>query len=257
MTEQQFKEFAERIVSEDVTRPALRSAFRYKGHSIVTDGRIGLVVDTAFESLPEAADVQESIAYSLVDKIIPDIEQKVSAGKYFHFVCDSDLLSRAAQAVAKDLEPDMAKLRHHVADPNDPDDADGEDSERYVLQTHTNIIMPDNRRTVVSGYYAGLVADISLRCGRLASACADRKSERSTLYFRGSGWSIVLQPLYLCDGNMYWIEHNAIADALTGKLVWSHSANGKCNIRKLRFPHPRPDVIIIDDPQPKEGEVKA
>ena len=32
------------------------------------------------------------------------------------------------------------------------------------------------------------------------------------------GWSIVLQPLYLCDGNMYWIEYNAIADALTGKL---------------------------------------
>ena len=149
----------------------------------------------------------------------------------------------------------MDKLRHHEADPDDPDDVDSEDSERYVLSRDTRVIMPDERRHVIAGYYAGVVADMCKFCGRLATACADQKSERNTLYFRGSGWSIVLQPLYLRDGNMYWIEHNAIADALTGKLVWSHFADGKCNIRKLRFPHPRPDIIIIDDPQPKEGEV--
>ena len=255
MTVQQFKEFAERIVSKDVTRPALRSAFRWYKFSIVADGRIALVVDKAFDSLPVASGDQVSIAASLIAKIMPDIDKKMLAGKYGHFVCDIDLLERAAQAVEKDLEPDMAKLRHHEADPYDPDDVDSEDSERYVYQTCSQIIMPDKRRTVVAGYYARLVADICLRCGRSVSAVADQKLARSTLLFLGSGWRVFLQPLYLRDeGNPFWFSNNAIADARTGELVWSHSNGGQCRMRSLRFPHPRPDVITIDDPQPKESE---
>lgn len=256
MTEEQFKEFAERIVSEDVTRPALRNAFRWEGHSIVTDARIALVVDTAFESLPEAKDGQESIAASLVKRMIPDIGRKLSLGKYGYFSLDSDLLLRAAVAVKEDLKPDMDELRHYKADPDDPDDVDSEYSERYIYSIRTNVIMPDERRTVVSGYYARLVADISLRCGRLVAACADRKLARDTLWFRGTGWSVLLQPLHCRDnGDHSWNRHNAIADARTGELVWSHSNDGKCNIRNLRFRNPSPDFIIIDDPQPKESEV--
>ena len=103
MTEQQFKEFAERIVSEDVTRPAMRSAFRYKGHSIVTDARIALVVDTAFESLPEAADGQESLAVSLVEQMLPDIRRKICDGKYGAMPLDADLLARRRQRRRKTL----------------------------------------------------------------------------------------------------------------------------------------------------------
>lgn len=251
MTEEQFKEFAERIVSEDVTRPSLHNAFRWNEYSVVTDGRIALVVNRAFESLPEASVEQKTIAASLVERMIPDIEHKLSVGKYDKFDLDVELLVRAAAAVVEDLAPDMAKLRHHEADPDDPDDVDCEDSDRYVYQTYTNVIMPDRKRTVVSGYNARLVADICHRCGPV-TACADQKQAKNTLCFRGDDWTVLLQPLYLRDGNEYWIEHNAIADARIGKLVWSRSFEGACNIRKLRFS--RPDFIIIDDPQPKESK---
>ena len=60
-------------------------------------------------------------------------------------------------------------------------------------------------------------------------------------------------------------DYMVIADALTGSAVrlrfgrtfctsvhGSHANDGQCNIRKLRFPNPRHDIIIIDDPQ-REG----
>ena len=240
MTEQQFKEFAERIVSEDVTRPAMRSAFRYKGHSIVTDARIALVVDTAFESLPEAADGQESLAVSLVEQMLPDIRRKICDGKYGAMPLDADLLARAAAATAEDLASDMDKLRHHEADPDDPDDVDSEDSERYVLSRETRVIMPDERRHVIAGYYAGVVADMCKFCGPYI-AYADLKSECNTLRFDGEGWAVVLQPIRICKSDeSLWFSDESIADARTGKVV-HRRGDGDFSMRALRFP--------------KEGEV--
>ena len=146
MTEEEFKEFAAKIVGEFDIRPALNIAFRWKDHSFATDGRIALVADTGFESLPVAVDDQVSAASSLIDKLFPDIQRKLFAAKYVHFDLDADLLASAAAATASNLEPEMVELRHHVADSDDPDDVDGEDSERFVLLRHSQVIMPNGRR---------------------------------------------------------------------------------------------------------------
>lgn len=240
MNEEEFKGFVERIASEDETRLALRSAFRWKDHSIVTDGRMALVVDRAFESLPIAVDGQQTIAARLVDEILPE----QSRAEYARFDLDADLLGRAAAAAAQDIAPEMEELRHYVADPDDPDDMDSEDSERYVLTRQTRVIMPNQKRNVIAGYYAGVTADICK--GRTASAYASQKDGNRLLYVKGDDWQLVLMPLLIDNRNEHdvgWAFHGtAVADAKTGELVWRRSNDGPCPIDALRFPKESEEV---------------
>lgn len=234
MNEEQFKEFAERIASEDETRIALRSAFQWSGHSIVSDGRVALVVDKAFESLPAAADSQETIGRSLYNDILPG----QSKDEYAEFNLDVDLLGRAATATAQDLAPEMETLRHYVADPDDPDDMDSYDSERYVLERHTYVIMPDPRRSVIAGYYASVIADICK--GRAVRAYASQKTSNKTLYVKGDTWQLAIMPIRMVSRrrNIPYneIRGTAVADAKTGELVWHRKEDDACPIDTLRFP---------------------
>ena len=233
MTEEQFKEFAKRIVSEDETRIALRNAFRWDGYSIVSDGRIALVVEKAFESLPLAEEgSQESVARSLLNEILP----QQSKDEWVPFDLDIDLLGRAAAETAQDIAPEMEELRHYKADPDDPDDMDSEESERYVLTMHTYVIMPDQRRSVIAGYYASVIADICKGC--TTSVCASKESSNKVIFFNSSDWQIGIMPIRM-DGvdRSYYddkITGKAIADAKTGKLVWRR-LSGECQIDMLRF----------------------
>lgn len=238
MTEEQFKEFAERIASEDETRIALRNAFRWEGYSIVSDRRIALVVEKAFESLPVAEGSQESVARSLLNEILP----QQSKDEWVPFDLDIDLLGRAAAETAQNIAPEMEELRHYKADPDDPDDMDSEESERYVLTMHTCVIMPDQRRSVIAGYYASVIADICKGC--TTSVCASKKSSNKVILFNSSDWQIAIMPIRMdgVDRSYYAnrITGKAVADAKPGKLVWRRSYD-ECQIDMLRFRKERGD----------------
>ena len=234
MNEEQFKTFAERIISKDDTNLALRSAFRWKHYSIVSDGRIALMIDRAFESLRIAVDGQQTVAARLVDKILP--EQRKA--EYVRFDLDANLLGRAAEAAAQDIAPEMEHLRHHVADPHNPDDADSVESERFVLSRNTYVIMPNQKRSVVAGYYAGVIADVCK--GRTVCTYGSRKNSNRPIYAKGDDWWLVGMPIRM-DGRdrsaLDWgFQGTAVADAKTGKLAWSHYETGPCPIFKMRFP---------------------
>ena len=238
MTSTEFKYLAGLCVSEDVMRPALRSAFYWGGTAIVTDGRIALVADAEPGDLPAADEAQQHLAQSLHGEMLPEARKKVANGKYEEFKLDIDRLVVAVAAVETDIAPEMDELRHYEPDPDDPDDFPSEESERFVLSRYTMVILPNVARTVIAGYYASVVANCCLIGGNARAYMDKRHGDGGPLYLAGQGWELLLMPLYvrgrtgtrdnLCDAA-------SVADAATGLLV-NRRAAGRFNLDKLRFP---------------------
>lgn len=238
MTITEFKYLAGLCVSEDVTRPALRSAFYWGGTAIATDGRIALVADAKPGDLPAADEDQQRLAQSLHGEMLPEARKDVANGKYEEFELDIDKLVAAVKAVEEDIAPEMDELRHYEPDPDDPDDAPSEESERFVLSRYTMVILPNVERTIIAGYYASVVANCCLIGGKARAYMDKRHGDGGPLYLAGQGWELLLMPLRvrgctrdrnnLCDAA-------SVADAATGLLV-NRRAAGRFNLDKLRFP---------------------
>ena len=236
MTSTEFKYLAGGCVSEDVTRPALRSAFYWGGTAIATDGRIALVADVKPGDLPASDEAQQRLAQSLLGELLPKARKNVANGKYEEFELDIDRLVVAVAAVETDIAPEMDELRHYESDPDDPDDAPSEESERFVLSKYTMVILPNVERTVIAGYYASVVANCCLIGGKARAYMDKRHGDGGPLYLAGQGWELLLMPLYVRDYARNNLCHAAsVADAATGLLV-NRRAAGCFNLDKLRFP---------------------
>lgn len=236
MTSTEFKYLAGGCVSEDETRPALRSAFYWGGTAIATDGRIALVADAKPGDLPAADEAQQRLAQSLLGEMLPEARKKVANGKYEEFELDIDMLVVAVAAVETDIAPEMDELRHYEPDPDDPDDFPSEESERFVLSRYTMVILPNARRTVIAGYYASVVANCCLIGGKARAYMDKRHGDGGPLYLAGQGWELLLMPLYVRGYARNDLCHAAsVADAATGLLV-NRRAAGCFNLDKLRFP---------------------
>lgn len=238
MTSTEFKYLAGLCVSEDVTRPALRCCFYWGGSAIVTDGRIALVADAEPGDLPASDEAQQRLAQSIHGELLPKARKNVANGKYEEFELDIDKLAVAVAAVETAIAPEMAELRHYEADPDDPDDAPSEESERFVLSRYAMVILPNARRTVIAGYYASVVANCCLIGGKARAYMDKRHGDGGPLYLVGQGWELLLMPLRV--RGCTWTRDNLcdaafVADAATGLLV-NRRAAGRFNLDKLRFP---------------------
>lgn len=235
MTSTEFKHLAGFCVSEDVTRPAMRSAFYWGGSALATDGRIALVADAKPVDLPASDEAQQRLAQSLHGEMLPEARKNVANGKYEEFKLDIDKLAAAVRAVVGDIAPEMAELRHNEPDPDDPDDVPSEDSERFVLSMYTMVILPNARRTVIAGYYASVVASCCLIGGNARAYMDKLHGDSDPLYLAGQGWELLLLPLRTSGYGGSICPAASVADAATGLLV-NRRAAGCFNLDKLRFP---------------------
>ena len=104
---------------------------------------------------------------------------------------------------------------------DDPDEDFEPDSVRHVHSVFTSVIMPNPARSVVAGYYASLIYGLVHLFGP-ADAYSDVRNPHDMLFFQGSCWKCVLMPR-LAKGFSH--SYCAIADAITGKLVWGRDCS--------------------------------
>ena len=214
MTPGEFRAIAPMFASEDETRPSLRKPFVCGGCMFASDGRIALMLRASRGLACTDDERRRFCAKSIVD-MVADYDAKVAGGKYARY--DLCRISEAVVASFADVEPQVMWLRANEPDEADPDDDCSLDSVRYVHTWFTAVIMPNAVRSVISGYNASLVAGLA-KYHTPVEAYADASDPNTPLYFRGSNWNCVVMPIR-ADGGCF---ATAIADAKTGKLVWSY-----------------------------------
>lgn len=228
MNVSEFMAIAPMFTSEDVSRPAFRTPFRHGVHLFATDGRIALVCASATDArIQETNDVQQkSVGERTINDFVKGCERNIESCKY----CKYDL-GKVADAVCAsfaDIEPEMMWLRMNEPDEDDPDDDFEPDSVRYVHQTFTAVIMANSARSVISGYYASLIMGLENNFGPV-EAFADIRNPETPMFFRGPDWKCVLMPRRAKSRGVCfeWNYYGgcAIADAKTGKLVWSRDCS--------------------------------
>lgn len=237
MTIEEFKLFAERCVSEDVTRPALAKAFRAGARAYVTDGRIALALDLAEDM--DVSDIEYSYSHipGMIDNHITDFCSALSAGKCEAFSLDAAKLRTAAAATFADLKPHEDYFRTYEADPDDPDDATTIETLRFVHCRYSRVILPNRSRTVIAGYYAAVLADI-LAATNAGVAYIRHGVWRAPIFVRGANLTVMLMPLRTTHefGETRWLDVCAVADAATGELLHSYGDAKQIDLNALRFP---------------------
>jgi len=233
----EFLSIAPMFADEDGTRKELCTSFRYGHNLFVTDGRIALVGDaTSLDAdyIHNTADVkQQKIGDRLLKKHIEPIWDKIDSGAY----CEYDLydVDNAVCEVFASIEPEMMYLRTHDLDPESLDNNVTLDSVRHVHDKFSVVIMANPARSVISGYYASLIAGLVKYYGPV-HAYADKDNPHAELYFRGNNWHCVLMPRRVDSiGSSNWDCYLgcSIADAEIGELV--HRRGSTINIDALRF----------------------
>ena len=216
----EFMAIAPLFTSEYVSRPSFTTPFRHGDHLFASDGRIALVCSDTGSVNETEDEMQKKIGNRLINEHIKTCEDNIACGKYRSF--DLGKLREAVCAAFANVEPDMMELRMNLPD-DDPDEDFEPDSVRHVHSVFTSVIMANPSRSVVAGYYASLIYGLVHFFGP-ADAYSDVSDPHDMLYFRGSCWKCVLMPR-LAKGRGISYEWNyyggcAIADAMTGKLVW-------------------------------------
>lgn len=239
MTIYEFKLFAERCVSEDVTRPKLQQPCRDTRRTYVSDGRIALIIeasDPSFKTFSETG--TESVVNQLTNRINSfnaALERGDDACEKFRI--DAARLRTAAHATFCDLEPSMDYLRHYEPDPDDLDDVATTETVRFVYQRYAFVILNDRLRTVIAGYYADILADV-LAATDTRYAYIYQTHADSAIYVKGENWYLILMPLRGKPefGEAHWMVAGAIADAATGELLHSYENNDEI---------PRADMDVL------------
>ena len=237
MTIEEFTLFAERCVSEDVTRPALAKPFRAGARAYVTDGRIALALDLTGDMDVSGIEYSYSHIPGMIDKYITDFCSALSAGKCEAFSLDATKLRTAAAATFADLKPHEDYLRTYEADPDDPDDVTIMEALRFVHCRYSRVILPDRSRTVIAGYYAADLADI-FDATHAGVAYIRHDITNPPICARGANWTVMLMPLRNTHefGETRWLDASAIADAATGELLHSYGDAEQIDLDTLRFP---------------------
>lgn len=239
MTIEEFKLFAERCVSEDVTRPALTKAFRAGARAYVTDGRIALALDLAEDMDVSGIEYSYSHIPGMIDKYITDFCcSALSSWDCECFTLDAAKLRAAATATFADLKPHEDYLRTYEADPDDPDDVTTMETLRFVHCRYSCVILPDRSRTVIAGYYAAVLADI-FDAMNVGVAYIRQNITNPHICVRGTNWTVMLMPLRNTHefGETRWLDASAIADAATGELLHSYGdPGGPVDLDTLRLP---------------------
>ena len=237
MTIEEFKLFAERCVSEDVTRPGFTKAFRAGARAYVTDGRIALALDLTGDMDVSGIEYSYSHIPGMIDKYITDFCSALSAGKCEAFSLDAAKLRAAADATFADLKPHEDYLRIYEPDPDDPDDERSEESIRYVHERYSRVILPDRGQTIIAGHFAAILADV-LAETNTSVAYTRRAVKDSAIFTFGENWYLLLMPLRTdsCLISTRWLDASAIADAATGKLLLSYGDAKQIDLDALRFP---------------------
>lgn len=233
MTIEEFRLFAERCVSEDVTRPALTKAFRAGARAYVTDGRIALALDLTGDMDASGIEYNYSHLPGMCDKYITDFCSALSAGKCEAFSLDAAKLRTAAAATFADLKPHEDYLRNC-----DSDDVADVETLRFVHERFSRVILPDRSRTVIAGYFAAILADI-LSATNAGVAYIRHDIKNSPIFAGGANWTVMLMPLRNTHefGETRWLDASAIADAATGELLHSYGdPGGPVDLDTLRFP---------------------
>lgn len=223
MTVGEFMAISPFFTSEDVTRPSFNTPFRHGDHLFATDGRIAIAYDGT--DIGEIQETSNETQKQIGDRIINDhfgvCKQKIASGEYRKY--EIGKIKDAVCAVFANVEPEMMWLRMNEPDAYDPDGDFEPDSVRRIHEVFTAVIMANKARSVVAGYYASLIMGLENNFG-FVDAYAGR-SPQDMLYFSGPCWKCVLMPrLVKARGCCHeWSMYGgcAIADAMTGKLVWS------------------------------------
>lgn len=237
MNTRKFMAIAPMFASEDQKRRTLYTPFRHGNNLFVSDGRIALVADARRLDADKIMETGDERQRGVGDKLL-DYIKTIKADIECHKYCGYGLcsISEAVCAAFADLEPDMMMLRANETDEDDPD-ADGlPDSVRYVHGTFSAVIMANPARSVISGYYASLVAGLMRNFGPVA-AYADKHDPHKPLYFKGDDWSCVLMPRLVkpYSNNFDWDYGGcSVADAATGDIVWRRNNGGTPNVDALR-----------------------
>ena len=223
MTASEFMAIAPMFTGEDVTRPAFNTPFRHGDHLFATDGRIALACDAKLEVgdiLETLDETQRHIGERIINDHFKSCEDKIAGGEFRRFSLEG--VCAAMCAAFANVEPEMMWLRMNLPD-DDPDQDFEPDSVRWVQSTFTSVIMANKARSVVAGYYASLIVGLMANFAPV-DAYASVKDPHDMLYFSGPGWRCVLMPRLgmprvVCHEWNYY-GGCAIADAMTGKLVW-------------------------------------
>jgi hypothetical protein len=266
MTIENFCDVALRCISEDCTRPALGSFFRFLGCGYASNGHIAVRVKLSDADAPRvpAQSCDQAGLSASIDKLFEDYESKVKSGMFKEFGFGYANVIRAVTSAALDLAPHFVDIR---GNPDDEDDDVGYDSVATILRTSAYIVMPDRARHIVAAYGARTVAMLYEFSGGLGvTAYTDESSADSPLYFKGPEWSCALMGVRSTGIGDGWPVYASIADGETGRLISGYNdANTWGSLRTLVTASPsgaaplagsRQDMLIIDDPQPWEGGAK-
>ena len=243
MNIEQFNELAPRIVSEDVTRPSLMSAFRHRGHLIATDSRFALVVASSSDALTPSIEGQIRAGDNLLDEILPNLGRACASGSYQPVRLG--LAYPAACAAIGDLHWDMDFLTSPLDcfDDEEACEPDPPSSAREAITSYSCCIF-GLARALFSAYYIYLLCRISHDYTNL-HVWVDPCDPHKTLFAEGENVRIALQPrLVELKSQAPWdfpFSGPSFADCETGRLVRSRQPGTFC-IHTLRFP-PRPSPL--------------
>lgn len=237
MTASEFMGMAPMFASEDGSRKSLGNSFRHGNHMFVTDGRIALIGSAsgldADEIRVTADPSQKNVGSRLLDEHLMLVEAKIDNGAYLEY--DLCSIGEAVCEVFASIEPEMMYLRMNEPDPEYLDHDVKPESVRNVHDKFSVVIMANPARSVISGYYASLIAGLVKYYGPVV-AFADKDNPHAELYFRGDNWDCILMPRRVkFQSDSHWDSYLgcAIADAESGKLV--HARGSTNNIDELRF----------------------
>ena len=239
ITIDQFKMFAQRCVSEDVSRPALMQPVRKNERVYVSDGRIALICETGDNtSIKSHEEVAGSFGMTVgLDDYISHFNAALEHGNCEAFSVAH--LHAAVRATFDNLAPSLDYLRTYEPDPDDLDDEVSVESVRFVYERYSCVILPNRRRSVIAGYYADIIADILAVTGT-SCAYVRLKIKNSPIYAKGENWHLILMPLRATHeyGDVRWMSASAIADAATGELLHGYNKEepDRVDIDALRFP---------------------
>lgn len=239
MTIDEFKQFAPRIVSEDVSRPSIMQPCRNGCHAYATDGRIALIFETCDQSFKLDDEVDARNVTTHLNNYIIEFNTAITRGKCEAFCLDAALLRIAARATFDNLAPSLDYLRTYEPDPDDPDDVPATETVRFVYERYSRVILPDRGRTVIAGYYADIIADI-LAATDTSCAYVRHDIKNSPIFTQGKYWCLILMPLRATHdfGEARWMDASAIADAATGELLHGYNIDepDRADLDALRFP---------------------
>ena len=235
MNVEEFLSIAQMFASEDGSRQSLGTSFRYGHHLFVTDAKIALIKDASgldADEIGQTTDAaQRNVGNRLIKEHIERICSAIDSDKYCEYdLCD---IGNAVCELFASIEPEMMSLRANSSDPDDLDNDGMPDSVRFVHDRYSVVIMANPARSVISGYYASLIAGLVTNFGPV-TAYADKNDANAEMYFRADNWSCILMPrkTYGYDDGSHYL-YTSIADARTGELV--HRRGSTININALRF----------------------